>query len=187
MHCDTLQVFTQGQRGEQGGRTRGGVLGLGLLMGAATFAFGSARGCRKAEILAINGEPGDDIQTAAVAALQCIARLKHGCTARPVTSHAALPPRPACPPRADDDAWHERLVRYYSRFGFRPVRVVRGDSLGDLPHMLVWGGAGTRMDADVEGMLRRWTAAIRRNSPAASTAVARGPAAAAAAVEQAGE
>lgn len=44
---------------------------------------------------------------------------------------------------ADDDAWHERLVSYYSRFGFRPVRVVRGDSLGDLPHMLVWGGAGT--------------------------------------------
>lgn len=57
MHCDTLQVFTKGQSGEEGGRTRGGVLGLGLLMGAATFAFGLARGCRKAEILAINGEP----------------------------------------------------------------------------------------------------------------------------------
>lgn len=58
-----------------------------------------------------------------------------------------LPPSWASPTphtsNADDDAWHERLVSYYSRFGFRPVRVVRGDSLGDLPHMLVWGGAGT--------------------------------------------
>lgn len=55
MHCDTLQVFTRGLRGEEGSRARGGVLGLGLLMGAATFAFGRAAGCTKAEILAING------------------------------------------------------------------------------------------------------------------------------------
>ncbi|PSC70810.1 Viral IAP-associated factor [Micractinium conductrix] len=121
MHCDMLQVFTKNQRGDEGARTRGGVLGLGLLMGAATFAFGVAAGCTKAEILAIN----------------------------------------------DDEAWHERLVGYYSRFGFVPVRTVRGDSLADLPHMLVWGGAGTRMDADLRGMLRRWSPAVRRNSPAA--------------------
>lgn len=49
------QVFTRGQRGDEGARTRGGALGLGLLMGAATFSFGVERGCRKAEILAING------------------------------------------------------------------------------------------------------------------------------------
>lgn len=55
MHCDTLQVFTQGMRGEEGARARGGPLGLGLLLGAATFAFGLSAGCRKAEILAING------------------------------------------------------------------------------------------------------------------------------------
>ena len=75
---------------------------------------------------------------------------------------APSPPPP--PPRstaADDDAWHERLVAYYSRFGFVPVRRVEGGSLGDLPHMLVWGGVGTRMDADVARMLRRWTPAIR--------------------------
>ena len=55
MHCDMLQVFTRGQRGQEGERTRGGVLGLGLLIGAATFAHGMACGCTKAEILAING------------------------------------------------------------------------------------------------------------------------------------
>ncbi|KAL4420811.1 hypothetical protein ABPG75_010467 [Micractinium tetrahymenae] len=126
MHCDTLQVFTRGQRGEEGARTRGGALGLGLLMGAATFSFGAAAGCRKAEILAIN----------------------------------------------DDDAWHDRLVTYYLRFGFVPVRVVTGDSMADLPHMLVWGGAGTRLDADVLGMLRRWTPAVRRNSAARRAAQA---------------
>ena len=64
MHCDTLQVFTAGRRGEEGERTRGGVLGLGLLLGGATFAHGLACGCRKAEILAIN----DDGRLAAAAA-----------------------------------------------------------------------------------------------------------------------
>ena len=57
---------------------------------------------------------------------------------------------------------HARLVGYYRRFGFVPVRVVEGGSLGDLPHMLVWGGVGTRMDADIETMLRRWGRAIRK-------------------------
>ncbi|KAL4451281.1 hypothetical protein ABPG77_009353 [Micractinium sp. CCAP 211/92] len=142
MHCDTLQVFTRGQRGEEGARTRGGALGLGLLMGAATFSFGVERGCRKAEILAIN----------------------------------------------DDDAWHDRLVAYYSRFGFVPVRKVNGDSLADLPHMLVWGGAGTRLDADVPEMLRRWTPAVRRNSAAKrATQAAGSPTAEAAQAAEAAE
>ena len=116
MHCDTLQVFTRGLSGDVGQRVRGGPLGLGLLLGGATFAYGHSRGCSKAEILAIN----------------------------------------------DDDGWHERLVRYYSYFGFKPVRKVGGNGLSDLPHMLVWGGEGTRMDADIQRMLQRWTPALRR-------------------------
>ena len=67
---------------------------------------------------------------------------------------------------------HERLVRYYSRFGFAPVREVTGGSLSDLPHMLVWGGVGTRMDADIEDTLRRWTGAIRRTNRSVSTETA---------------
>ncbi|GAX79491.1 hypothetical protein CEUSTIGMA_g6932.t1 [Chlamydomonas eustigma] len=117
MHCDTLQVFTSGMKGDDGQRVRGGVLGLGLLLGGAVFSYGKSCGASKAEILAIN----------------------------------------------DDDAWHARLVKYYSYFGFKPVRTVGGNGLSDLPHMLVWGGEGTRMDADINTMLRKWTKAIRRS------------------------
>ena len=56
MHCDTLQIFTKALGGEEGLRVRTGLLGLGLLIGAATFAFGREQGCRKAEILAINDD-----------------------------------------------------------------------------------------------------------------------------------
>lgn len=42
--------------GEEGQRVRGGPLGLGLLLGAATFAYGYSQGCRKAEILAIDDD-----------------------------------------------------------------------------------------------------------------------------------
>lgn len=118
MHCDTLQVFTRGLSGDVGQRVRGGPLGLGLLLGGATFSYGHSRGCSKAEILAIN----------------------------------------------DDDSWHERLIRYYSYFGFKPVCKVGGNGLSDLPHMLVWGGEGMRMDADIQHMLRRWTPALRRTA-----------------------
>ncbi len=52
-------------------------------------------------------------------------------------------------------------MRYYTYYGFKPVRVVGGNGLSDLPHLLVWGGEGTRMDADVLAWLQRWTPAIR--------------------------
>jgi hypothetical protein len=56
MHCEALQIFTKGMRGEKGARVREGALGLGLLLGAATFAYGRRRGCKKAEILAIKDD-----------------------------------------------------------------------------------------------------------------------------------
>ena len=53
----------------------------------------------------------------------------------------------------DDDETHRKLVMYYKRLGFRAVREVKGDSLSDVPHLLVWGGAGTRMDASIPSFL----------------------------------
>jgi hypothetical protein len=62
----------------------------------------------------------------------------------------------------DNNAYAARLVKYYARLGFMPVREVGDNGLRDLPDLLVWGGAGTRMDADVETLLTRWTRALRR-------------------------
>jgi hypothetical protein len=41
--------------------------------------------------------------------------------------------------------------------GFKVVREVGANGLSDLPHQLVWGGVGTRMDADTTTFLRRWS------------------------------
>ncbi|KAK9165327.1 hypothetical protein Scep_000518 [Stephania cephalantha] len=56
----------------------------------------------------------------------------------------------------DSDLYHSKLVRFYTRMGFRKVYEVTGSSVGDLSHLLMWGGQGTRMDADIEGLLKKW-------------------------------
>ncbi|XP_050366185.1 uncharacterized protein LOC126784736 [Argentina anserina] len=56
----------------------------------------------------------------------------------------------------DTDKYHQKLVRFYSRIGFKAVYEVTGSTFGDLAHMLVWGGVGTRMDAKVEALLIKW-------------------------------
>lgn len=62
------------------------------------------------------------------------------------------------------DQWHQRLVRHYAKlYGFGVVRVVTG-TLRDIPDMLIWGGVGTRMDADIESQLRRWRPVLLRET-----------------------
>ncbi|XP_027333214.1 uncharacterized protein LOC113848051 [Abrus precatorius] len=56
----------------------------------------------------------------------------------------------------DSDLYHSKLVRFYTRLGFKRVYEVTGSSVGDLAHMLVWGGVGTRMDASVEELMIKW-------------------------------
>lgn len=56
----------------------------------------------------------------------------------------------------DSVLYHSKLVRFYTRIGFKAVHEVTGSSMGDLAHMLVWGGIGTRMDANIEELLVRW-------------------------------
>ena len=59
-----------------------------------------------------------------------------------------------------------QLVKFYRRIGFEEVYEVTGSSLGDISHMVVWGGVGTRMDADVERLLMKWCTrfVVRRDS-----------------------
>ncbi|XP_057744655.1 uncharacterized protein LOC130962454 isoform X2 [Arachis stenosperma] len=56
-----------------------------------------------------------------------------------------------------------QLVRFYSRLGFREVCQVSGSSIGDIPHMLVWGGVGTRMDASIEELMLKWCTRFKKN------------------------
>ena len=59
----------------------------------------------------------------------------------------------------DHEAQHRRLVRYFRRLGFEPIRDV-GAAAADLPLRLVWGGAGLLMRGDCAvGLERAWRAA----------------------------
>ncbi|KAL5706778.1 hypothetical protein ACHQM5_024900 [Ranunculus cassubicifolius] len=56
----------------------------------------------------------------------------------------------------DSDLYHSKLVRFYTRIGFKPVYEVTGETTRDTMDRLVWGGYGTRMDADVQQLLIKW-------------------------------
>lgn len=55
-----------------------------------------------------------------------------------------------------DDLLKFQLVRFYKRIGFKVVHEVTGSTIGDMPHMLMWGGVGTRMDASIAELLVKW-------------------------------
>jgi len=60
----------------------------------------------------------------------------------------------------DHDQQHRRLVRYFRRLGFAPVREV-GAAAIDLPLRLVWGGAGLLMLGDCKvGLERSWRSLV---------------------------
>ncbi|GMP38548.1 hypothetical protein CsSME_00009751 [Camellia sinensis var. sinensis] len=48
------------------------------------------------------------------------------------------------------------LYWFYKRIGFKVVHKVTGSSIGNLAHLLVWGGIGTRMDANILEILLKW-------------------------------
>lgn len=66
----------------------------------------------------------------------------------------------------DSEEYHKKLVRYYARLGWKPVHEVTGDSWRDYLHMLVWGGVGTRMDADLRELLGKWADTMKPALPA---------------------
>ncbi|KAL5788074.1 hypothetical protein ACOSP7_005023 [Xanthoceras sorbifolium] len=53
----------------------------------------------------------------------------------------------------DSDLYHTKVLQ---KDWVRAVHEVTGSTIGDLAHMLVWGGIGTRMDANVEDLLIKW-------------------------------
>lgn len=68
----------------------------------------------------------------------------------------------------DDDRQHARLVRYFHRLGFRPLREL-GARPGDLPQRLIWGGAGLLMAGDCREVLDRALGQWRRRCPSAGS------------------
>ncbi|KAK1414558.1 hypothetical protein QVD17_30304 [Tagetes erecta] len=68
----------------------------------------------------------------------------------------------------DSDIYHDKLVKFYRRIGFETVYEVTGSSMADLAHMLVWGGVGTRMDANVEHLLLKWCTRFTTNKGSSS-------------------
>jgi len=65
------------------------------------------------------------------------------------------------PTLSPPDYQHARLLRYYSFYGFERVKEVGDGGLADLGDQIVWGGVGTRMNADVGRMLAKWTPTLR--------------------------
>ena len=56
----------------------------------------------------------------------------------------------------DNDGQHRRLVRYFRRLGFEPLRELGAGAL-DLGPRLIWGGAGLLMQGNcAEGLRRSW-------------------------------
>eukprot|EP00953_Heterococcus_sp_UTEX-ZZ885_P024090 13202-Heterococcus_DN1.PRE.1 len=64
---------------------------------------------------------------------------------------------------------HKRLVRYYKIAGFTALREV-GDELSSVNDRLVWGGAGTLMEADIATFLQRWGTVVLAATATATTA-----------------
>lgn len=63
-------------------------------------------------------------------------------------------------------------MSYYQRLGWVPVLKVgstEGIELTDVPHMLVWGGVGTRMDADIPELIEKWARAVLSRKAAPGT------------------
>lgn len=75
----------------------------------------------------------------------------------------------------DDEAQHRRLVRYFERLGFTPVREL-GAGPVDLAQRLVWGGSGLLMRGDCAEGLRRCERLLGEDSPPRARSGNPGPA-----------
>lgn len=127
------------------GRSQGSELVLlGELRG---WALPTAAGLRL-DTLRVQGD-----RTAAVGALIWAATFAWALESTPCRCARLLAIR-------DQELQHRRLVRYFRRLGFQPLREL-GGSAGDLAPRLLWGGAGLLMQGECEEGLRRSTRRLR--------------------------
>jgi hypothetical protein len=64
----------------------------------------------------------------------------------------------------DEERQHQRLLRYFRRLGFTPLKELGGGPL-DLASRLLWGGAGLLMQGDCDEGLRRSERWLSRTAP----------------------
>ena len=60
----------------------------------------------------------------------------------------------------DDERQLRLLVRFYRRLGFTPLREV-GSDLRSIADRVVWGGDGTIMDINIDGMRKLYASRVR--------------------------
>ena len=68
----------------------------------------------------------------------------------------------------DHERQHRRLVRYFRRLGFTPLREL-GGGIADLAPRLFWGGAGLLMEGDCAEGLRRSVRRLVQSQPSTDT------------------
>jgi hypothetical protein len=142
----TLRVGVA-RRQNAGNPTPGGPASLVLLGELKGWALPSHGGLRL-DTMRVQGGGGSG-STADVGPLIWAATFAWALEATPCRQATLLAIR-------DNDSQHRRLVRYFRRLGFAPLRELGAGPL-DLAPRLLWGGAGLLMRGDVnEGLARAW-------------------------------
>ncbi|MEX1317926.1 MAG: hypothetical protein AB1Z22_12490 [Synechococcaceae cyanobacterium] len=128
---------------------------LALLGELKGWALPSAAGLRL-DTMRVQGE-----RTAAVGSLIWAATFAWALEATPCRRARLLAIR-------DDACQHRRLVRYFRRVGFTPLRDL-GGGVADLAPRLLWGGAGLLMEGDCAEGLRRSVRLLAQSQPSTDT------------------
>ena len=164
-HIDTLEVRNRDLTKEEaaGVRSALGPAGVGGLLAKAAFAHAHEVGrCRTAEALAILDDEGTHARL--VGAYKRVAGFREVRKTDEEREREREREREKKRGRSVSlaSSFFPHLSFSVSLSSFVQVAFVSGSRLADLPHMLVWGGAGTRLDADIPSALGRWGAGRAR-------------------------
>ena len=128
---------------------------LVLLADLKGWALPMADGLRVDTLQVAGREQGEaDVGAGALATAACFA---WALEATPCRSARFLAIR-------DNERQHRRLVRYFERLGFMPLRDL-GAAPADLPARLIWGGTGLLMAGDCRQVLLRCAQKLGLKAP----------------------